>query len=88
MIARPKQYLDDRSWHLDKRVPIAIIFSLLVQSGSVIWWSASVSERLTAVERKVDMTAPQADRLTRLEVNVESIKDSVNEIKATIRKRP
>lgn len=33
-------------WHLDKRVPIALIFAIMVQSASAIWWAASMSERM------------------------------------------
>lgn len=76
----------DASWHFDKRVPIAIIFSIACQTAGVIWWGATASERLTALERKVEMAAPQADRLTRVEMNIESIKESLTEIKAAVRK--
>jgi hypothetical protein len=77
----------DATWHFDKRVPVAIIFSIFCQTAGVVWWGATASERLSALERKVEMTAPQADRLTRVEVNIESIKDSLTEIKNNIRPR-
>ena len=77
----------DATWHFDKRVPIAIIFSIACQTAGVIWWGATAAERLSALERKVEMTAPQGDRLTRLEVNIEAIKDSLTEIKNNARPR-
>jgi hypothetical protein len=77
----------DATWHFDKRVPVAIIFSIACQTAGVIWWGATASERLSALERKVEMTAPQADRLTRVEVNIEAIKDSLTEIKNSVRPR-
>lgn len=76
----------DSAWHLDKRIPIALIFAIAMQTSGIIWWGATTSERLNALERKVEFAAPQGDRLTRVEVNIEAIKDSLTEIKAVIRK--
>lgn len=33
-------------WHLDKRVPIALILTLAVQTGGMVWWAASISARV------------------------------------------
>jgi hypothetical protein len=77
----------DASWHLDKRVNISIILAVIVQTGAAIWWGAKADERLAALERKVELAAPQGDRLTRVEMNIESIKDSLTEIKNNVRPR-
>lgn len=37
-------------WHLDKRIPIALIMSILMQTGAAFWWASSVSERVTSLE--------------------------------------
>lgn len=39
-------------WHLDKRVPIALIFAIFLQSVSAVWWAASISERMAQIERR------------------------------------
>lgn len=39
-------------WHLDKRVPIALIFAIFVQSATAVWWAASISERMEQIERR------------------------------------
>lgn len=39
-------------WHLDKRVPIALIFAIALQSGGAIWWASSMSERMVQIERR------------------------------------
>ena len=44
----------DEQWHLDKRVPIALILAILIQSGSAIWWASTMSERMNQVERRLD----------------------------------
>lgn len=78
---------NDSSWHFDKRVPVAIIFSIACQTAGVIWWGATASERLSNLERKMEIAAPQGDRLTRVEMNIEAIKDSLTEIKNNVRPR-
>lgn len=40
-------------WHLDKRVPIALIATVLVQTTSIIWWAATMTSRVESVEREV-----------------------------------
>jgi hypothetical protein len=75
----------DRSWHLDRRVPIALILTIAMQTGGVIWWASATSTRLDALEKKVEAAAPQAERIIRLETKMEAILDSVSEIKAILR---
>lgn len=76
----------DREWHLDKRVPLALILTIALQTGAMLWWAASLSERVNNLERQQALAAPQADRLTRVEVKIESIVDGVSEIKRLIRR--
>lgn len=75
----------DRRWHLDKRVPIALIFAMLIQTGGIVWWGATTSERVSVLKERLDAISPQADRLTRVEVNIEDIKSSLTEIKQALR---
>ena len=60
----------DRSepWHLDKKVPIALIFALFVQTAGAFWWASAQDGRLIRLEEKVALTAADGTRITRLEV--------------------
>lgn len=75
----------DAHWHLDRKVPLAVILTIVVQTGGVVWWGSSINARVEALEHKMDRAAPQGDRLTRLEERVDTIKDGVAEIKAILR---
>lgn len=77
----------DRHWHLDKKVPIALIAALLAQTFAVSWWASATSERVSTLERRMDAAAPQADRLTRVEVKLETVQSGIDEIKQLIRNR-
>jgi len=87
---KPPTVIDtsDSSWHLDRKVPVAIILALLMQTGGIVWWGATAAERLNALERKVESAAPQADRLTKVETRLEAVQDGISEIKSILRREP
>lgn len=77
---------NSESWHLDRRVPLALIVTIVVQTGGLVWWASSLSERVNTLERQAVTSAPQGDRLTRVEVKIEAIQEGVTEIKRLIRR--
>lgn len=50
-----------RGWHLDKRVPLAIIFAIAMQTVGLVVWATRLDARVSALEAQA-MTE-QADRL-------------------------
>lgn len=75
-------------WQIDRKIPLATVITILIQTGSVVWWASATNVRLNSVEEKMALAAPQGDRLTRVEVKVESALDGIAEIKAILRKEP
>lgn len=90
MSKKPPSVVDtsDSQWHMDKKVPIALILAIIMQTGGMVWWAASASERLNALERKAEAVAPQAERLARVETKLEAVQDGIAEIKSILRKEP
>ena len=43
----------DGNWHLDKRIPIALIGAILAQAAGFGYWAASISARVDSTERRV-----------------------------------
>lgn len=77
-----------QGWQIDRKIPLALVITLLIQTGGVVWWASSTNQRLNSVEERMAKTAPNGDRLTRVEVKVESAIDGISEIKAILRKEP
>ena len=77
---------DDAKWHLDRRVPLAMILAIIMQTCTFIWWASSLTERVNTLERERVATAPQGDRLTRVEVKVEGVQTSLDRIERLIRR--
>jgi hypothetical protein len=77
---------DDKHWTVDRRVPLALIVTIVLQTGGLVWWASSLSERVNVLEKRAEQTAPQAERLTRVEVRLESVQEGITEIKRLIRR--
>ena len=71
-------------WALDKRVPIALIVTLGVQTMVIVWWAATASFRLDQLEHKVEKAAPQAERIIRLEEKLGVVQQGITRIEALI----
>jgi hypothetical protein len=41
---------------LDKRIPLALLLAILVQTATIAWWGASTEARVHALELSVDPT--------------------------------
>jgi hypothetical protein len=77
---------DQKHWHLDKRVPIALILTIAIQTGGFIWWASDVNARVAQLERQAVAAAPQPERIIRLETQIEAIREGISEIKVLIRR--
>jgi Tfp pilus assembly protein PilO len=53
-------------WHLDKRIPLALIFTLFVQTIGMVWYISGLVHRL---DTAVDVNARQDIRLTAVEAS-------------------
>ena len=56
-----------KDWHLDKRVPVALIVTILMQTSAGFWWASSINERVAQLEETVDGRQDLAERVTRVE---------------------
>jgi len=77
---------DDKRWHLDKKVPLALIFAILMQTAGLLIWGSNLSTRVNQLESQIASAAPQAERIIRLETKMDSIFGSLAEIKALIQR--
>jgi hypothetical protein len=74
-------------WHLEKGIPAALIFALLVQTFAIGVWVSSTNSRLDVVERAIDQKADMSDRLVRVEEGNKTIAQSLARIEARMEAR-
>ena len=54
-------------WHFDRRVPVALIVTILMQTAAAIWWASALSQRVSAVEAATaNHTVATTDREARI----------------------
>jgi len=76
---------EDRQWHLDKKVPLALIITIVAQTVAISWGASNLWTRVSELERQMQIAAPQFERIIRLEAKMDAISGSLSEIKALIR---
>ena len=77
---------EEEPWHLDKRVPVALIFTLLVQTAGIVWWASSITERVVRLEHESVRSLTDDGRQFRLETQMSNVADALLEAKATLRR--
>ena len=87
MSETPVSDTEDRQWHLDKRVPLALIMTIIGQTIVAAWGASNLWTRVGELERQMQTAAPQFERIIRLETKVDGITGSLSEIKALIGRR-
>lgn len=70
----------DRAWHLDKRIPVAIIITLLAQFGGAIWFFSQLDGRVYRLEQSGASRQDERDRIIRLEAGLAGIKEYLQRI--------
>lgn len=90
---------DDGHWHLDRKVPLAIIIAIVAQTVAATWWAASLAAKVEMIENRVNKTEARAEkaetearglgeRLIRLEAGNTAILEQVREINHRLRATP
>lgn len=60
-------------WHLDRRVPVVIVVTLMLQAAGSVWWASDMSARVSALESAIVANNQDRERLVRVETTVQSI---------------
>ncbi len=68
---------EQRHWTVDKRVPIALIVTIIIQSAGIIWWASELSSRVASLEEYRGTTVSFDSRIVRLETNAENIRQAL-----------
>ena len=78
-------------WHLNKSVPITLIFGLIVQGAAIVWTVSMMMfdieanrEDIVAIEQRMgrleDSVQSQAVALARIDENIKAIRSSVEKM--------
>jgi hypothetical protein len=73
--------------HLDRKIPIALVATLVGYGVATVWWSATIDNRMTVVESWIADNKQIQSRLDRLEIQGEFIQQSLTDIKSLLGQR-
>lgn len=86
---------NSESWHLDKRVNVSVILTLLGHLAVSLWWASSINERVTVAETRIERlanvsemqrnaSAAQAVQLGRIEEQITGLRSDILRLLDTI----
>ncbi len=67
-----------------RHLPIALLFSMAVQTGGTLLWAGGAAQRIAELEQRVDRQAGVAERLARLEAEAEGERAALGRIEAKL----
>jgi len=71
-------------WHLDKRVPIALIAAMVLQTAGALLWAGAAMQRIDYLEREVIASATIGERTARVEEQIRYLRQSVDRIETKV----
>lgn len=72
--------MSDTSWHLDKKVPIALIIAVGINIIVGIWWASKLDSRVEAIEKWIGSNGRIDARLAVIEEQQNTIQKAIERI--------
>ena len=73
-------------WSLDKRIPLALIMAIVLQTGSIAFYMGALSVRVSQIEERVLGQAKNSDRITGVEVQLRAIDSTLQRFERILEK--
>ena len=71
-------------WRLDRQVSVALIVAVALQAAAALMWAGRASARIDDMQRRLDLQAPVAERLARLEEQAVASRAALQRIEAKL----
>jgi hypothetical protein len=75
---------DSNGWHLDKRVPIALIAAMSLQTAGALLWAGAAMQRIDYLEREVSASSMIGERTARVEEQMRYLRQSMDRIETKL----
>lgn len=69
---------------LERKVPLAVVLTLVAQTGAGLMWAGAAEERLVQVERRVEAGAGAPERLARVEAQIDAVRDQLKRMEGKL----
>lgn len=65
---------------IERKLSLAVILALAIQTGGVLVWAGAAAQRIAALEARVEANRPISERLARVEAQLESVRAQLDRI--------
>jgi len=65
---------------IERKVTIAFLLALAIQTGGALVWAGAAAERISVLETNVNAARPVAERLARVEAELEAVRAQLDRI--------
>lgn len=73
-----------QSWQLDRRVPVAMILTLIIQTGTAIWFISNMNSRIDANTEAIRAMGNHSDRIILLESHIQFQTETMRRLEVKI----
>ncbi|MEE9381419.1 MAG: hypothetical protein V3V03_08435 [Hyphomonadaceae bacterium] len=73
---------------VEGKITLALIFAVITQTTGALIWAGSAQERLSSLERSAIERRPVAERLARVETELEAVRAQLDRIEHKIEQMP
>lgn len=74
-------------WSLDRRVPVALILSIVLQSAGLFMWVGALTSRVSELELKAVRAIDAGERVISLEAEMREVRRVLQRIEAKLDRR-
>ena len=74
--AQLRTSMSNRNFKFERRIPLALLFGFLLQTGGALFWAGAAAERIAEVERETRANAGAVERVFRLEAEVAAMHET------------
>jgi len=71
----------------DRRISLALVLTILAQTAGALVWAGAAGERLSMVEKEVEIRRGFAERLARVEAEIEAVRLQLDRIERKIEQK-
>lgn len=65
---------------IEKKLTAGVLLAIAVQTGGALVWAGAAAERISALEHRADLARPIAERLARVETELDAVRDQLDRI--------
>ncbi len=69
---------------VERRVPLAVMVTLIAQTGAGLMWAGAADERLEQAERRIEASAGALERLARVEEQIDAVRDQLKRMEVKL----